>query len=215
MSSRKNKGKAPPKLWGGRFSEATDPTVERFSASVHYDKALAHHDIRGSVAHARMLGRAGLIREATARSGWSPGDLRWIVPHQANGRLLKAAARRSGAPFDRFHLNIERVGNTSSASIPLALLEIEGKPLPALSLGDANRVREGEEIAFTGLPIGMVLGLYPVTHRGIVSAITPMVIPAMSSRQLSAKQIRRLRSPFNVLQLDATAYPGNSGSPVL
>ncbi len=68
---------------------------------------------------------AGLIREASARSGWSPSDLRWIVPHQANGRLLKAAARRSGAPFDRFHLNIERVGNTSSASIPLALLEIE------------------------------------------------------------------------------------------
>ena len=69
----------------------------------------------------------------------------------------------------------------------LALLEIEGKPLPALSLGDTSRIREGEEIAFTGFPIGMVLGLYPVTHRGIVSVITPMVIPAMSSRQLTAK----------------------------
>ncbi|MFT5442351.1 MAG: argininosuccinate lyase [Myxococcota bacterium] len=49
------------KLWGGRFSGATDPTVERFSASVHFDKALARFDIRGSVAHARMLGRAKLI----------------------------------------------------------------------------------------------------------------------------------------------------------
>ena len=57
---------APRKLWGGRFSQATDPTVERFSASVHYDRALARHDIRGSVAHARMLARAGIIPQADA-----------------------------------------------------------------------------------------------------------------------------------------------------
>ena len=50
-----------PKLWGGRFKSATDPTVERFSASVHFDQALARYDIRGSIAHAQMLGRTGLI----------------------------------------------------------------------------------------------------------------------------------------------------------
>ena len=49
------------KPWGGRFSEATDPTVERFSASIHFDRALARHDLRGSKAQARMLGRTGLI----------------------------------------------------------------------------------------------------------------------------------------------------------
>ena len=51
--------------------------------------------------------------------------MRWIIPHQANGRILKAAARRSGVGFDRFYLNVERVGNTSSASIPIALIEVE------------------------------------------------------------------------------------------
>jgi argininosuccinate lyase len=56
------------KLWGGRFSEATDPTVERFSASIHYDKALARHDIRGSIAHAQMLGRAGIIPQGDAEA---------------------------------------------------------------------------------------------------------------------------------------------------
>ncbi|MCZ6831825.1 MAG: serine protease [Gammaproteobacteria bacterium] len=96
----------------------------------------------------------------------------------------------------------------------LALLEISGDSLPALTLGDGARVREGESIAFTGFPIGVVLGLYPVTHRGIISVITPTVIPAQSSRQLTAAQIRRIRDPFDVYQLDATAYPGNSGSPV-
>ncbi|HHH13603.1 MAG TPA: serine protease, partial [Thiolapillus brandeum] len=66
----------------------------------------------------------------------------------------------------------------------------------------------------TGFPLGMVLGLYPVTHRGIISAITPAAIPAGSSRRLNAARIKRLRNPFMVYQLDAIAYPGNSGSPL-
>jgi serine protease Do len=95
----------------------------------------------------------------------------------------------------------------------LALLRI-GQRLPALSLAGSEQVREGQRIAFTGFPIGVVLGLYPVTHEGIVAAITPAVIPAPSARSLSAVQIQRMRQPFDVYQLDATAYPGNSGSPV-
>ncbi len=96
----------------------------------------------------------------------------------------------------------------------LALLEFGGAPLPALTLGDGASVREGQSIAFTGFPIGVVLGLYPVTHRGIISVITPTVIPASNSRNLTAAQVKRIKSPFDVYQLDATAYPGNSGSPV-
>ncbi|PWV60466.1 S1C family serine protease [Plasticicumulans acidivorans] len=95
----------------------------------------------------------------------------------------------------------------------LALLQIKASPLPALRLG-SGLPREGQEIAFTGFPLGVVLGLYPVTHRGIVSAISPIAIPAPNSSQLDAEAIRRLNDPFEVLQLDATAYPGNSGSPV-
>lgn len=68
---------------------------------------------------------ASIIHSAIAKTGWSPNDTRWIIPHQANGRILKAAAKRSGIPFQRFYLNVERVGNTSSASIPLALIEVE------------------------------------------------------------------------------------------
>ncbi|MCB1849200.1 MAG: trypsin-like peptidase domain-containing protein [Gammaproteobacteria bacterium] len=96
----------------------------------------------------------------------------------------------------------------------LALLEIQGSPLPALSVGNSEQVREGEEYAFTGFPIGMVLGLYPVTHRGIISAVTPIIIPQVSAQRLTAKQIRRMRNPYTVFQLDAIAYPGNSGSPL-
>ncbi len=96
----------------------------------------------------------------------------------------------------------------------LALLRIEGGPLPAMRLDVSHRVREGELYAFTGFPIGAVLGLFPVTHRGIISSISPIVIPVSDSRQLTREMIRRLSDPYEVYQLDATAYPGNSGSPL-
>ncbi len=57
---------ADEKPWGGRFDESINPTVERFSASVHFDRALARYDIRVSIAHARMLGRTGLVSEKDA-----------------------------------------------------------------------------------------------------------------------------------------------------
>jgi len=96
----------------------------------------------------------------------------------------------------------------------VALLKIGGARLPSMQFGDSNRVREGETYAFTGFPIGAVLGTRAVTHRGIISAITPIAIPQISSRSLDPNLIRRLRKPYEIFQLDATAYPGNSGSPV-
>ncbi len=98
----------------------------------------------------------------------------------------------------------------------LAVLRLEGAAaLPPLSLEDGEEVREGQSVAFTGFPIGGALGLFHVTHRGIISAITPIGIPQARGRELSATLIRRLANdPFSVYQLDATAYPGNSGSPL-
>lgn len=98
----------------------------------------------------------------------------------------------------------------------LALLRLEGgSPLPALKLAGSAAVQEGQAVAFTGFPIGNVLGMTPVTHRGIVSAITPIGIPQANARNLDPALVRRLaHDVFRVYQLDATAYPGNSGSPL-
>jgi len=96
----------------------------------------------------------------------------------------------------------------------LALLKIIGKKFPALSIGHSEKPQEGEEIFFIGFPIGAVLGLFPVTHRGIISAISPVGIPVSSSSQLTSKMINRLKNAYKIYQLDATAYPGNSGSPL-
>lgn len=97
----------------------------------------------------------------------------------------------------------------------LALLSFEGPPLPALTLGPSRHPREGQEIAFTGFPLGVVLGLFPVTHSGIIAAISPIAIPVPAAGQLDAITLKRLQNePYDVLQLNATAYPGNSGSPL-
>lgn len=97
----------------------------------------------------------------------------------------------------------------------LALLRISGVPLPALKLGNAESIREGQTLVFTGFPIGMILGFYPVTHRTIISSITPIILPAHNTKQLDPAKIKQLqKSAFKVFQLDGTAYPGSSGSPL-
>lgn len=94
----------------------------------------------------------------------------------------------------------------------LALLRIAGDPLPPVQLGSGALLAEGTAIAITGYPIGSVLGVYPVTHVGVVAAITPIRVPQVTSQLLDSRMI--MRQPFDVYQLDLTAFPGNSGSPL-
>lgn len=95
----------------------------------------------------------------------------------------------------------------------LALIVLS-EPLTPLILSDKTLLPAGTEIAFTGFPIGAILGLFPATHRGYISALTPDAIPARNSEQLTLEMMKRLVSTSKIYQLDATAYPGNSGSPV-
>ena len=87
------------KLWDGRFSEATDAFVEAFTASVEFDKALAHYDIEGSIAHATMLASVGVL---------SDGELEQIV----SGLTEIAEEIRTGhfnwsIALEDVHMNIE------------------------------------------------------------------------------------------------------------
>jgi serine protease Do len=93
----------------------------------------------------------------------------------------------------------------------IALLEIKAL-LPSLELADDELIPEGTDVAFTGYPITGVLGLHPATHRAIVSAVTPIAIPADHSTAINPRTLKQLQQPFMVYQLDGTAYPGNSGS---
>jgi 3-oxoacyl-[acyl-carrier-protein] synthase-3 len=84
-------------------------------------------------------------RAAIEAAGLTPDNIQWVVPHQANRRILAQVSQRLGIPLDRFILNIERYGNTSSASIPIALDE---------GVRD-GRVRPGDTVLMCALGAGI------------------------------------------------------------
>jgi len=79
------------------------------------------------------------------RAGVELADVDWVVPHQANARMVEAAMQELGVPLDRVVLNIERYGNTSAASIPLALAEA----------ADEGRFQPGDLVLFPSVAAGM------------------------------------------------------------
>ena len=137
-----------------------------------------------------------------------------VIPETLNtssNEVLVVAQAIQGGRF------VQRIASVavSDKTHDLAVLRIEGTPFPSMVLQQGELAKEGLAVAFTGFPIGTVLGLSAVTHRGIISAITPIAIPSPTARQLDAKVIRQMHTgAFEVYQLDGTAYPGNSGGPL-
>ena len=83
-----------------------------------------------------------------AEHNMSAADLRWIVPHQANARIIKAVAQRLEASEEQVYMNVNRYGNTSSASIGLCLDEMNRKGL----------VKPGDKVLLTSFGAGMTWG---------------------------------------------------------
>jgi 3-oxoacyl-[acyl-carrier-protein] synthase-3 len=89
---------------------------------------------------------AAAIRLVLHRTGWQDHEVQWVVPHQANSRILRAAAKRAGIDLERFFINMEQIGNTSSASIPLALLDLR------------SRLRSGDKLVLCSVGAGLTYG---------------------------------------------------------
>jgi 3-oxoacyl-[acyl-carrier-protein] synthase-3 len=91
---------------------------------------------------------AGACRELLEKSGYTPDDVDVLIPHQANARIMKAVGERLGIGEDRAVLDVEEVGNTSAASIPIALDRA----------WRAGRIREGDLVLFTSFGAGLTWG---------------------------------------------------------
>ncbi len=94
----------------------------------------------------RVLGRA--LKRAIADAGLTTEDIDLFLPHQANVRIIESAARQVGLPRDRIYVNIDRYGNTSAASIPIALCEAAERGL----------IRPGGTLAFVAFGAGLSWG---------------------------------------------------------
>ncbi len=89
-----------------------------------------------------------LIERIVHASIYSLDEIRWIVPHQANARIVQAAAKRLGLPEERFYMNMDEYANTSAASIPIALGEMEDKGL----------LNKGDLVMLVGFGAGLTYG---------------------------------------------------------
>lgn len=88
------------------------------------------------------------FRTAAEKIGITSADIDWFVPHQANIRIIETAAKNLGTGIDKFVVTVDHHGNTSSASIPLALCE-------AIDKGDIKR---GQKLALVGFGAGLTYG---------------------------------------------------------
>lgn len=91
----------------------------------------------------RVLGES--VGRSLSAAGLGPDEIDLMVPHQANRRIIEAAARRMALPLEKFIVNIDRFGNTSAASIPIALSEAAA----------AGRIRRGDRVALAGFGAGL------------------------------------------------------------
>jgi argininosuccinate lyase len=210
-------GKHTQKLWGGRFSEETEASVEEFTASVQYDARLYRQDIRGSQAHARMLARQGMIsdKECTAivegleeiRREIENGDFVFRPElEDVHMNIEKALTERIGAAGEKLHTGRSR---NDQVSLDLRLyLREEGLALIEL----LARVQR-EFVRLARKHLGAVMPGYTHLQRAQPVLLSHHLLAYFEmldrDRDRMADCIRRL----NVMPLGAAALAG-TGLPV-
>ena len=111
---------------GGSRRPASRETVER---GEHFISMVGPEVYKFAV---RAIPKAA--EEALRLAGLGAADVEFVIPHQANVRIIESAARRLGVPLSKFFINVQRYGNTSAASVPVALYEAV----------QSGRVRDGD-----------------------------------------------------------------------
>ena len=150
-----------------RVTETDGGNSDRYVLSTHIHSDGRHRDLlyvdggpssTQTVGHLRMAGRdvfkhavkllAGAVDEALAANAMKTEDIDWLVPHQANRRIMDATQRKLGLPAEKMVVTIDRHANTSAASIPLALAEAAGD----------GRIKPGQIVLVEGMGGGFTWG---------------------------------------------------------
>lgn len=157
---------------GGSAIPATPQTV---LDGLHYIKMNGREVFRFAT---RVMANAS--RETAAKANLPIEDIALIIPHQANKRIIEAAARGLKLPMKRFAVNVQRYGNTSTASIPIAACE-------AFANGQLKR---GDNVIFVGFGAGLTWGALTAQWTG----------PFPSERRVRMRRYRRLAAIRSLLR---------------
>ena len=148
---------------GGSRHPSTEMTV-------HDGKHFIHMDGKEVFRFATRV-MASATQEALDAANLKVEDVRWIIPHQANIRIIEAAARGLKLPIDRFIVNLQDYGNTSTASIPIAMVEAVEK----------GQIKSGDKLVMVGFGAGLTWGAVAAEWTG----------PIPSKRTVHPEQYRR------------------------
>jgi 3-oxoacyl-[acyl-carrier-protein] synthase-3 len=135
-------------LGGGSRYPATEATIQ---AGKHFITMDGKEVFRFAT---RVM--ASATQEAVDAAGLTMEQVKWIIPHQANVRIIDAAARGLKLPMERFIVNIERYGNTSTASIPIAMVEAIEK----------GQIKPGDKLVMVGFGGGLTWGALTAEWTG-------------------------------------------------
>lgn len=202
------------KLWGGRFEQKTDALVETLGESVSFDARLAPWDIRGSIAHARMLGDCGII---------SKGDAKKIIAGlKAIGKLIDAGTFAYRTELEDVHMNIES-----------ALTDAIGDTGKRLHTGRSRNDQIATDVRmWTRDQIDFIVGLLIELQRALVAfaeAHIDVILPGCTHLQHAqpvllahhlmayvemfsrdAQRFAELRKRVNVMPLGSAALAGTT-----
>ena len=139
-------------LGGGARHPATELTVHEGKHFVQMDGKAVFR------CATRVMGAA--TKEALELAGLTTADVDWVIPHQANFRIIETAAKYLKMPMDKFVVNVDRYGNTSTASIPIAAVEAVEK----------GQLKAGHKIVFVGFGAGLTWGALAAEWTGPMPA---------------------------------------------
>ncbi|MEK6223213.1 MAG: ketoacyl-ACP synthase III [Chloroflexota bacterium] len=154
---------------------ANPTTMDTIQSGLHFIQMNGREVFRFAT---RVMAKAS--EEALEKAKWTADDLSLIIPHQANLRIINAAARGLKLPMEKFAVNLQNYGNTSTASIPLATVEA----------AEEGRLRRNDKIVMVGFGGGLTWGAVTAIWTGPFPAEKPVnltwqrVIASIRSRVL-------------------------------
>ena len=165
-------------IWLPSGGSKSPPSVETMRRGEHFIRMEGRETYRYAT---RTMATSALA--AISKAGWTPEDVDLFIPHQANIRIIEAVAKGLQLPMERMVVNIDRYGNTSAASVAIALDEAVR----------AGRVRPGDRLVLVAFGAGFTSG---------AAAVTWTADPSASARADRVAPVASVRAPVEWAAVD-------------